>query len=173
MSSVAIAAADAGDQRRSNVPQLSTHDLKAMLRKMLLVRRFEDGFVRAAARRRGSVPSGAVTVVTGEMFAPRLNSLLVHGGFDPATIRVAAVRNDFFGPAIGVAGLLTGRDIQRHLATQADLGRAVLVPAAALRDVDGVFLDDLTPDDLARDLGVPVKVVASTPGALLKAIRDA
>jgi len=138
-----------------------------------LVRRFEDGFVRAAARRRGSVPSGAVTVVTGEMFAPRLNSLLIHGGFDPATIRVAAVRNDFFGPAIGVAGLLTGRDIQRHLATQADLGRAVLVPAAALRDVDGVFLDDLTPGDLARDLGVPVKVVASTPGALLKAIRDA
>src|SRR5262245_9804544 len=42
MSSAAIAAADAGDQRRSNVPQLSTHDLKGMLRKMLLVRRFEE-----------------------------------------------------------------------------------------------------------------------------------
>jgi len=137
-----------------------------------LVRKFEDEFGRAVARRRRALPSDAVTVVTGEMFAPRLSALLAHARFDPATIRVAAVPNDFFGPAIGVAGLLTGRDIQRHLAMQPDLGRAVLVPAVALRDVDGIFLDDLTAADLARDLGVPVKVVQATPGALLKAIRD-
>jgi hypothetical protein len=48
----------------------------------------------------------------------------------------------------------------------------VLVPAVAVRDGDGVFLDDLAPADLARDLGVPVRVVEPTPGALLKAIRD-
>jgi putative radical SAM enzyme (TIGR03279 family) len=138
-----------------------------------LVRRFEDGFARAVARGRGSIPAGAMTVVTGQMFAPRLVAQLTHAGFDPAIVRVAAVPNDFFGPAIGVAGLLTGRDIQRHLAIRPDLGRVVLVPAVALRDVDGVFLDDLTPADLARDLGVPVKAVAPAPGALLKAIRDA
>jgi NifB/MoaA-like Fe-S oxidoreductase len=138
-----------------------------------LVRRFEDGFARAAARRTGAAQGGDVTVVTGELFAPRLAALLRAAGLLPGSVRVAAVRNDFFGPAIGVAGLLTGRDIQRHLASQADLGRSVLVPAVALRDVDGVFLDDLTPGDLARDLGVPVKVVAPTPGALLKAIRTA
>ena len=113
-----------------------------------------------------------MTVVTGEMFAPRLRALLAQGGFDPAEVRVAAVSNDFFGPAIGVAGLLTGRDIQRHLAAQPDLGRAVLVPAVAVRDGDGIFLDDLTPADLARDLGVPVRVVQPTPSALLNAIRD-
>ena len=138
-----------------------------------LVRRFEDGFGRGVAKQRAAVRGGAVTVVTGQMFAPRLVALLVRGGFDPATVRVAAVPNDFFGPAIGVAGLLTGRDIQRHLATEPDLGGKVLVPAVALRDVGGVFLDDLTAADLARDLGVPVKPVAPTPGALLKAIRDA
>jgi len=48
----------------------------------------------------------------------------------------------------------------------------VLVPAVAVRDGDGTFLDDLTPADLARDLGVPVRVVQPTPGALLRAIRD-
>jgi hypothetical protein len=42
----------------------------------------------------------------------------------------------------------------------------------ALRDADGIFLDDLTPADLARDLGVPVKVVQPTPSALLNAISD-
>jgi len=137
-----------------------------------LVRRFEDGFARSVARRQRSVRRDALTVVTGELFAPRLRALLAHGGFDLATIRVAAVANDFFGPAIGVAGLLTGRDIQRHLASQSELGRAVLVPAVAVRDGEGIFLDDLTPADLARDLGVPVKVVQPTPSALLKAIRD-
>ena len=137
-----------------------------------LVRRFEDGFARAAARRKRGARGDALTVVTGELFAPRLRALLARGGFDPATIRVVAVPNDFFGPAIGVAGLLTGRDIQRHLTTLPELGRAVLVPAVAVRDGDGVFLDDLTPADLARDLGVPVKVIQPTPGALLRAIRD-
>jgi putative radical SAM enzyme (TIGR03279 family) len=137
-----------------------------------LVRAFEDGFRRAIGRRRRPGRIDALTVVTGVMFAPRLRALLALGAFDATTVRVAAVTNDFFGPAIGVAGLLTGRDIQRHLAVEPDLGRAVLVPAVAVRDGDGVFLDDLTPADLARDLGVPVKVVQPTPSALLHAIRD-
>jgi len=137
-----------------------------------LVRQFEDGFRRSIARRQHAARAGEVTIVTGELFAPRLRALLAAGGFDPSAARVTAVVNDFFGPAIGVAGLLTGRDIQRSLATQPSLGRAVLVPSVALRDADGIFLDDLTPADLARDLGVPVKVVQSTPSALLNAIRD-
>jgi putative radical SAM enzyme (TIGR03279 family) len=137
-----------------------------------LVRRFEDGFLRSMARRTPRASMGVVTVVTGELFAPRLRALLARGGYDPTAVRVAAVPNDFFGPAIGVAGLLTGRDIQRYLARQPELGRAVLVPAVAVRDGDGIFLDDLAPADLARDLGVPVRVVQPTPGALLRAIGD-
>jgi len=137
-----------------------------------LVRRFEDGFARSVARRRRPAHGQSLTVVTGELFAPRLRALLAGGGYDPAAVRVAAVPNDFFGPAIGVAGLLTGRDIQRHLAQAPELGRAVLVPAVTVRDGDGIFLDDLTPADLARDLGVPVRVVQPTPSALLNAIRD-
>ncbi|MBI4636267.1 MAG: DUF512 domain-containing protein [Candidatus Rokubacteria bacterium] len=137
-----------------------------------LVRRFEDGFRRAVSRFR---PRGGrrVTVVSGEMFAPRLGRLLAAIRGDGLAVRVAAVPNDFFGRRIGVAGLLTGRDVQRHLAGLDDPGDAVLVPAAAVRDGDGVFLDDLTPADLARDLGVAVEVVEPTPHALLRAIRGA
>jgi len=69
-----------------------------------------------------------------------------------------------------VAGLLSGQDIQRHLATVGDLGEAVLVPAVALRDGEGVFLDDLTPADLARALDVPVLAVEPEPRALLGAL---
>jgi NifB/MoaA-like Fe-S oxidoreductase len=107
------------------------------------------------------------------MFAPRLRALLERGGLARPGVLVAAVPNDFFGRAIGVAGLLTARDIQRHLATLGDLGRVVLVPAAAVRDGDGVFLDDVTPADLARDLAVPVRVVEPSAAALLAALRDA
>ena len=44
---------------------------------------------------------------------------------------------------------------------------------ALVRDVDGVFLDDLTPADLARDLDAPVRVVEPSAAALLAALRDA
>ncbi len=137
-----------------------------------LVRRFEDGFARAAARGRRGERVPPATLVTGEMFGPRLAALLARRGPGEAGVRVAAVPNEFFGRAIGVAGLLTGRDIQHHLATLPDLGRGVLVPAVALNDADGVFLDDLAPADLSRDLGVPVRVVGPSPGALFRALRD-
>jgi NifB/MoaA-like Fe-S oxidoreductase len=87
--------------------------------------------------------------------------------------RVVAVPNAFFGGSVSVAGLLTGQDIQRHLAAQGDLGEAVLIPAVALRDGDGVFLDDLTPAEVGRALGVPVVAVEPEPRALLRALRAA
>jgi putative radical SAM enzyme (TIGR03279 family) len=135
-----------------------------------LVRRFEDGFRRASRRLpvRRRTPR-TVTVVSGEMFAPRLAGLLGDLAVAGLTVDVAAVPNDFFGPKIGVAGLLTGQDIQRELARRR-LGGRVLIPGVTLREQDGVFLDDLTPADLARDLDVPVQVVEPTPGALLRAL---
>jgi len=134
-----------------------------------LVRRFEDGLTRALARRRSTRAGRRVTVVSGTMYAPRLTRLLSTTPLG-ARARVAAVPNALFGGSVAVAGLLTGQDIQRHLATLGDLGEAVLVPAAALRDGEGVFLDDLTPDDVARALGVPVIAVEPQPRALLDAL---
>jgi NifB/MoaA-like Fe-S oxidoreductase len=74
---------------------------------------------------------------------------------------------------VAVAGLLTGQDIQRELAGAGDLGEAVLVPAVAQRDGEGVFLDDLTPADLSRSLGVPVVMVEPSARALSRALRGA
>ena len=138
-----------------------------------LVRRFEDGFARAVVRFRRRGRHRTVTIVTGELYGPRLARLLAHPSLAGLAVRVAAVPNDFFGPGIGVAGLLTGQDIQRHLASLSDPGDAVLVPAAAVREADGVFLDDLSPADLARDLGVPVKVIDPDAGTLLRAVAGA
>jgi putative radical SAM enzyme (TIGR03279 family) len=136
-----------------------------------LVRRFEDGFDRAVARWRPPAAPRRVTVVSGELYGPRLAALLRDLDLPGIACRVVPVRNEFFGGAISVAGLLTGRDIRRQLGEGDDPGDAVLLPAVAVRETDGVLLDDLTPGDLARDLGVPVTPVEPTAAALLAALR--
>jgi hypothetical protein len=80
------------------------------------------------------------------------------------------VANRVYRGAISGDGKSTGRDIARDVAALDDPGEVVLVPAVTLRDVDGVFLDDLTPADLARDLGVPVRAIDPEPRALLRAL---
>jgi putative radical SAM enzyme (TIGR03279 family) len=150
-----------------------------------LVRRFEDAWARALGRRRARLPRPRhVTVVTGELFAPRMRALLDRLAVPGLTVDLVPIRNEFFGRGIGVAGLLTGRDIQIQLGQlqlgQLQLGEAacdgrglgdeVLVPAVTLRDGAGVFLDDLTPPDLAASLGTPVTPVEPTARALLAAL---
>jgi len=135
-----------------------------------LVRRFEDGFARALA----GLPSDLgrerrVTVVTGEMFAVRMRALIQRVAVKGLACRVVAVRNEWFGGSIQVTGLLTGRDIQAQL-TGSPTGEEVLVPAVALRDSAGVFLDDLTAADLATSLRMPVTAVEPSPGAFLAAL---
>ena len=137
-----------------------------------LVRRFEDGFGRSLRR----IPARAggrraVTVVTGELYAPRMAALLARLRIEGLSARLAPVANDWFGHGIGVAGLLTGRDIQSQLADR-ELGDEVLIPAVALRDGAGVFLDDMTPADLAASLGVPVTAVEPTAPELIAALLD-
>jgi putative radical SAM enzyme (TIGR03279 family) len=137
-----------------------------------LVRRFEDGFGRSLRR----IPARAggrraVTVVTGELYAPRMAALLARLRVEGLSARLAPVANDWFGHGIGVAGLLTGRDIQSQLANR-ELGDEVLIPAVALRDGAGVFLDDMTPADLAASLGVPVTAVEPTAPELIAALLD-
>ena len=135
-----------------------------------LVRRFTGGF--AAARRRLLRPPAApraVTVVTGTMFAPEMRALLEGVRVEGLTVSVAPIVNEWFGPGIGVAGLLTGEDIRAQLAGRA-LGDEVLVPRVALHDKAGVFLDDLTPDEIGASLGVPVRAVEPSAGALVTAL---
>ncbi|MBI3455104.1 MAG: DUF512 domain-containing protein [Candidatus Rokubacteria bacterium] len=135
-----------------------------------LVRRFEDDFVRTLRRRRARRPiAPAVTVVTGELFAPVLRRLLQTLTAPGLIVEVVAARNDFFGPAISVAGLLTGQDIARVLANRT-LGDVVLVPGVALQETRGVFLDDVSPGDLTRHLGVPVEAPEATAEGLLGAL---
>lgn len=70
-----------------------------------------------------------------------------------ARIDVYRAENNTFGHSITVAGLLCGRDFEAAVQDK-PLGKALLIPASAVRE--GVFLDDMTVDQLSDKLGVPV-----------------
>lgn len=75
--------------------------------------------------------------------------------FDKLKIDVYAIKNNFFGEQITVAGLLTGKDITEQL-TDKELGDALFIPSACLRSEGDVLLDDVSPADISERLGVPV-----------------
>jgi putative radical SAM enzyme (TIGR03279 family) len=132
-----------------------------------LVRRFEDEFRRKARsprRRRGR--DRRVSVITGELFAPILEGLVPLLGLPRTAIEVVAVRNEFLGPGVSVAGLLTGADIARTF-SQRPAGDLLLIPDVALQESKGVFLDDVSPEDLSRQLEVPIVTPASSATGLL------
>jgi putative radical SAM enzyme (TIGR03279 family) len=103
-----------------------------------------------------------ITAVCGELIAPVLVPLLadLSRAIANLAIDLVPVRNTFFGASVTASGLLTSGDIVAALAGR-DLGQGVAIPRAML-DSEGVrFLDDGTPADLERALGVPVKPVAT------------
>ncbi len=132
-----------------------------------LLRLLETEFDEALAAETGPAANRPFCVATGVSAAPFLRTLVERAGADG---RVYAIPNDFLGHTIDVAGLLTGRDLLRHLRGK-ELGERVLIPLTMLRDGEGVFLDDLTPADLAKELGVPVIPVENDGAKLLAAMR--
>jgi len=113
-----------------------------------------------------------ITVVTGESpfryLADFLERLSEATG---ASIIPVAVKNRLFGAAVTVTGLVCGRDIIAAL-KGVDLGDLVLVPDVMLKEGEGVFLDDLTLEDLESELGKRVLVVESTPFGIYDALLE-
>ncbi|MBT0654037.1 DUF512 domain-containing protein [Geomobilimonas luticola] len=111
-----------------------------------------------------------VTVVTGESAYSCLSLFLVElGKITGVTFRTIAVANRLFGESVTVAGLVAGRDILAALA-DLDLGDLVLIPDVMIKEGEGVFLDDLTIDELEESLQVRTVVVESTPAGIYGAL---
>lgn len=112
-----------------------------------------------------------VSLATGMAAYPLMCELAqrMEAAFPHLCIRVYAIRNDFFGEQITVAGLLTAQDIIAQLRDE-DLGSELLLPAAVLRAGGDLFLDDKTPKDVARALGTPLRFVENDGAALAAAL---
>jgi putative radical SAM enzyme (TIGR03279 family) len=111
-----------------------------------------------------------VTVITGasahsiiESVVERLNQI------DGLEVQFYVIPNRHFGETVTVAGLLTGSDLLQELAGK-DLGQKLIIPAVMLKDqVDDVFLDDMTMNELVEKLGVPI-IPVDTPTELVNTL---
>jgi putative radical SAM enzyme (TIGR03279 family) len=110
-------------------------------------------------------------IATGVAAAPFMQDLLEQAmeRFDNVHGYVYAIQNDFFGHTIDVAGLITGGDLIRQLRGR-PLGNRILIPQTMLRHGEGVFLDDITLQDVERELGAPVRPVMQDGYELLLAM---
>lgn len=80
-------------------------------------------------------------ILTGEYGAEVLGPLITD-----ANIKICAVRNDYFGGNIKVAGLMTGSDLSRTMIENGLEGVRFVLPDVCLSE--GRFLDGLTPAEL-------------------------
>lgn len=120
----------------------------------------------------GTLKPARFTVVTGESPYRYLSDFLERlSGATGVSLQPVAVRNRLFGPTVTVTGLVCGADVVAALQGM-ELGELVLVPDVMLKEGEGVFLDNLTLDDVERQLGVPVQVVESTPFGIYDALVE-
>jgi len=114
------------------------------------------------------------TIATGTSAAPFMSKLIDELKKKCDNIfkcKVVAVENKFFGDTVNVAGLVTGRDLISELKDNV-VGRRVLIPEVMLRHQTNVFLDDVTIDDVERELGVKIVPTPSDGFELLDIILE-
>ena len=113
---------------------------------------------------------------TGFLACPSIRSVAeaVMEKYPRIFVRVIPIRNDFFGNAITVAGLVTGKDLIAQLTEilreegENALGRTLLIPGEMLRADEAVFLDDITVRDVQNALHIPVRVLGKGGSAFVK-----
>ncbi len=74
--------------------------------------------------------------------------------------KVYAIKNNFFGNKITVAGLVTATDIIEQLKGE-ELGDELLIPDVMLRNEGDMFLDSVTVEELYDALGVTIAPVSN------------
>ena len=112
------------------------------------------------------------TIATGVSAAPFMRKLIDELAKKCDNIEgceVFAVKNEFFGETVDVAGLVTGGDLIKTLSGK-PLAKRLLIPDVMLRHGENVFLDDISVFDVEERLGVKVVPVENDGDALLSAM---
>jgi putative radical SAM enzyme (TIGR03279 family) len=131
-----------------------------------MVRRFQDTF-RKTVRKYKAKPEllpkkfPVTTVATGSLFASNLKALADELNATFGTkLHAVGITNEYFGPEVNVAGLVTGSDI--YLARESFKGKRLLIPSEMVMGDNQIFLDNMTLAELSEKLGMEVRVVNPT-----------
>ena len=91
-------------------------------------------------------------------------------------VNVYAVKNEFFGESITVAGLITGRDLINQLKGK-DLGQALFISSNMIigsyqEENENIFLDDVTLTDAQKELSVNIIPVLEDVSEIMQKISE-
>ena len=134
-----------------------------------MTRRFLDEFFRELETADSSASVEVVDVVTARLGAIILRALAERlEAANGPRMRIIEAANTWLGGDVSVAPLLAGADLLTAVRA-ADAAGPILFPAHCLNG-DGLFLDDLAPEDLKRNTGLDFIAVPPTGRGLLEAV---
>lgn len=112
-----------------------------------------------------------VTIACGEGVFPYMKRIMsmINEKFPKITINTRAIKNNFFGGGINVSGLVTGGDLIDQLRDD-DLGDRLLIPSSMLRFENDLFLDDVSTDDVERELNITLIPINNNGNDLVEAV---
>ena len=112
-----------------------------------------------------------VTIACGEGVFPYMKRIMsmINEKFPNITINTRAIKNNFFGGGVNVSGLVTGGDLIDQLRDD-NLGDRLIIPSSMLRFENDLFLDDVSTDDVERELGVTLVPVNNNGNDLVEAV---
>lgn len=112
-----------------------------------------------------------VTIACGEGVFPYMKRIMsmINEKFPNITINTRAIKNNFFGGEVNVSGLVTGGDLIDQLRGD-DLGDRLIITSSMLRFENDLFLDDVSTDDVERELGVTLVPVNNNGNDLVEAV---
>ncbi len=112
-----------------------------------------------------------VTIACGEGVFPYMKRIMsmINEKFPNITINTRAIKNNFFGGGVNVSGLVTGGDLIDQLCDD-DLGDRLIITSSMLRFENDLFLDDVSTDDVERELGVTLVPVNNNGNDLVEAV---
>ena len=146
------------------IPEEKTYDGYLQLENGVgMVRLLDEEVAQTLAGMTGDDRKIHRTIATGELAAPFLRKHVesVRKKYPNVDIQVFAIKNEFFGGKITVAGLITGTDLISQLKGK-DLGDRLLITNHMLKSGEPVFLDDVTVDDVQNALQIKVSIVESS-----------
>ena len=134
-------------------------------------RLFEQEFLAELDKPHRIYGSKKMDVVTGTLAAPLIEAMMaeLHRQYPMIEVTVHPIQNKFFGGNVSVAGLVTATDILAQC--KGKLQSSVLgVPEVMLRSERDMFLDSVTVDELAQQLGVKIEILPSGGGDEARAL---
>lgn len=138
-----------------------------------LWRSLEDEFCDALEEMDTCNINKTLSIATGELAYPLIRKLCdkAESKFAGLKVNVYPIKNDFFGENINVAGLVVGKDIINQLKGK-DLGEKLLLPSVMLKSDEDIFLDDVTLEELEKELNIRIVQNNNDGYELLSAIID-